>query len=56
MPFQFRDRCLLMVGQTQEVHEQIAALLAALRRQPGRRQGREELAPAQAAEDRCPRQ
>jgi len=30
--YQFQDRCLLVVCQTQEVHEEIAALLAALRR------------------------
>ena len=31
-PYQFQDRCLLVICQTEEVHEQIAALLAALRR------------------------
>ena len=30
--YQFQDRCLLVVYQTEEVHERIAALLAALRR------------------------
>jgi hypothetical protein len=30
--YQYRDQCLLVITQTQEVHEQIAALLAALRR------------------------
>lgn len=30
--YQFQDRCLLVICQTEEVHEQIAALLAALRR------------------------
>jgi hypothetical protein len=31
-PYQFRDHCLLAISQTQEVHEEIVALLAALRR------------------------
>jgi hypothetical protein len=31
-PFQFQDRCLLVIAQTQEVHEQIVAFLGALRR------------------------
>ena len=31
-PYQFQDRCLLVICQEQGVHEQIAALLAALRR------------------------
>ena len=30
--YQFQDRCLLVVCQPEEVHEQIAAFLAALRR------------------------
>ena len=30
--YQFQDHCLLVVSQPEEVHEQIAALLAALRR------------------------
>ena len=32
LPYQFQDRCLLVICQTQEVHEEIAALLAMLRR------------------------
>ncbi len=31
-PYQFQDRCLLVIRQTQELHEEIVALLAALRR------------------------
>ena len=31
-PYQFQDRCLLAISQPQEVHEEIAALLTALRR------------------------
>jgi len=31
-PFQIENRCLLVVSQTQDVHEQIIALLGALRR------------------------
>ena len=31
-PYQFQDRCLLVISQTGEVHEDITALLAALRR------------------------
>jgi hypothetical protein len=31
-PYQFQDRCLLVISQTGEVHENITALLAALRR------------------------
>ena len=31
-PYQFQDRCLLAISQTQEVHEEIVNLLAALRR------------------------
>ena len=42
--YQFQGRCLLVISQTQEVHEQVADLLAALRR----------CAPADAKELRLP--